>query len=203
MIDRATVAAVARELGLSWDTVNTIAMDATRMIIAADTGRLDGVRVIGVDEHRWSHSTMSPGRPPGPKTRWTSANLAVRSQSITLLTGGLASTVPVPQRGSFAVPSRSSIIRVATHLGLAISRMVSTDSHRSRVLPGRPRRKPERGPLPGRGPPPAQSCPAARSAFRTVQRSCSAFARTMIAADPARGSSRETELSIKHPRQKR
>ena len=37
MIDRATVAAVARELGLSWDTVNTIAMDATQMILAADT----------------------------------------------------------------------------------------------------------------------------------------------------------------------
>ncbi len=55
MIDRATVAAVARELGLSWDTVNTIAMDATQMIVANDTGRLDGVRVIGVDEHRWSH----------------------------------------------------------------------------------------------------------------------------------------------------
>jgi transposase len=55
MIDRATVAAVARELGLSWDTVNTIAMDATQMIVAADTTRLDGVRVIGVDEHRWSH----------------------------------------------------------------------------------------------------------------------------------------------------
>ena len=34
----ATVAAVARELGLSWDTVNTIAMDATQMIVAADTG---------------------------------------------------------------------------------------------------------------------------------------------------------------------
>ncbi len=28
--------------------VNTIAMDATQMIVAADTGRLDGVRVIGV-----------------------------------------------------------------------------------------------------------------------------------------------------------
>ena len=55
MIDRATVAAVARELGLSWDTVNTIAMDATQVIVANDTGRLDGVRVIGVDEHRWSH----------------------------------------------------------------------------------------------------------------------------------------------------
>jgi transposase len=56
MIDRATVAAVARELGLSWDTVNTIAMDATQTIVAADITRLDGVRVIGVDEHRWSHT---------------------------------------------------------------------------------------------------------------------------------------------------
>lgn len=56
MIDRATVAAVARELGLSWDTVNAIAMDATQMIVAADTTRLDGARVIGVDEHRWSHT---------------------------------------------------------------------------------------------------------------------------------------------------
>ena len=55
MIDRATVAAVARELGLSWDTVNTIAMDATQVIVAGDTTRLDGVRVIGVDEHRWAH----------------------------------------------------------------------------------------------------------------------------------------------------
>jgi transposase len=31
-------------------------MDATQMIVAADTTRLDGVRVIGVDEHRWSHT---------------------------------------------------------------------------------------------------------------------------------------------------
>ena len=61
MVDRATVAAVARELGLSWDTVNTIAIDATQTIVAADTTRLDGVRVIGVDEHRWSH-TRRPGQ---------------------------------------------------------------------------------------------------------------------------------------------
>ncbi len=56
MIDRATVAAVARELGLSWDTINTIAMDATATIVATDTTRMDGVKVIGVDEHRWSHT---------------------------------------------------------------------------------------------------------------------------------------------------
>jgi len=61
MLDRSTVAAVARELGLSWDTVNTIAMDATQMIVAADTTRLDGVRVIGVDEHRWSHTRHGDG----------------------------------------------------------------------------------------------------------------------------------------------
>ena len=60
MLDRTTISAVARELGLSWDTVNTIAIDATQTIVAADTGRLEGVRVIGVDEHRWSH-TRRPG----------------------------------------------------------------------------------------------------------------------------------------------
>jgi transposase len=61
MIDRMTVSAVARELGLSWDTVNTIAIDATQTIVAADTTRLDGVRVIGVDEHRWSHIRSGDG----------------------------------------------------------------------------------------------------------------------------------------------
>jgi Transposase len=56
MIDRAPVAAVARELGLSWDTVNSIAMDATAMIVAyfdhhasngpteAINGRLEALR---------------------------------------------------------------------------------------------------------------------------------------------------------------
>ena len=68
MIDRATVAAVARELGLSWDTVNTIALDATQAIVANDTGRLDGVRVIGVDEHRWSHTRRHRGI--GPTRAW-------------------------------------------------------------------------------------------------------------------------------------
>jgi hypothetical protein len=31
-------------------------VDATQKIVAADTTRLDGMRVIGVDEHRWSHT---------------------------------------------------------------------------------------------------------------------------------------------------
>ncbi|WP_219811742.1 hypothetical protein [Mycobacterium marinum] len=63
MIDRTTVAAVGRGLGLSWDTVNTIAVDATQMIVVADTTRLhlDGVWVIGVDEHRWVHTRHAVG----------------------------------------------------------------------------------------------------------------------------------------------
>ena len=55
-IDKATVSAVARELGRSWDTVNTIAVEATQqLLLSAGPARLDGVRVIGVDEHQWSH----------------------------------------------------------------------------------------------------------------------------------------------------
>ena len=55
MIDRTTISAIAAELGVSWHTVSSIAMRATAGLIAA-TGpdRLAGVRVIGVDEHRWA-----------------------------------------------------------------------------------------------------------------------------------------------------
>jgi transposase len=60
--DRATVAAVARELGRSWDTINTIAIQATTELMATlGPVRLDGVRVIGVDEHRWAHTRHAAG----------------------------------------------------------------------------------------------------------------------------------------------
>ena len=48
---------MARELDRSWDTINTIAVEATTELLAtAGPARLDGVRVIGVDEHRWAHT---------------------------------------------------------------------------------------------------------------------------------------------------
>src|SRR5271165_1795993 len=55
MIDRTTISAIAAELGVSWHTVSSIAMRATAALITA-TGpdRLAGVKVIGVDEHRWA-----------------------------------------------------------------------------------------------------------------------------------------------------
>ena len=55
-VDKATVAAVARELGRSWDTVNQVAVRATQtLLLSAGPARLDGVEVLGVDEHQWSH----------------------------------------------------------------------------------------------------------------------------------------------------
>ena len=55
-IDKATVSAVARELGRSWDTVNSVAVAATcELLLTAGPARLEGVEVIGVDEHKWSH----------------------------------------------------------------------------------------------------------------------------------------------------
>jgi transposase len=55
MIDRTTISAIAAELGVSWHTVSTIAMrTVAELIAAAGPDRLAGVRVIGVDEHRWA-----------------------------------------------------------------------------------------------------------------------------------------------------
>jgi len=61
MIDRTTVSAIAAELGVSWHTVNSIAMQATaELVVAAGPDRLAGVRVLGVDEHRWAPRRFGP-----------------------------------------------------------------------------------------------------------------------------------------------
>ena len=54
VIDKMSVTSVAAAVGLSWNTVNTLAADAARAIVAAP-GHLAGVRVLGVDEHTWKH----------------------------------------------------------------------------------------------------------------------------------------------------
>jgi transposase len=61
--DNASVASVARRLGVDWHTV----WDAIRPLLAdlaGDPGRLVGVEVLGVDEHLWHHS---PKGGKGPK----------------------------------------------------------------------------------------------------------------------------------------
>ena len=55
VIDRLSVARVAASLGVSWHTANSAALAAGRQLLIEDPTRLDGVRVIGVDEHCWRH----------------------------------------------------------------------------------------------------------------------------------------------------
>src|SRR6185312_17482702 len=62
MIDRTTISAIAAELGVCWHTVSSIAMRATAgLIAAAGPDRQAGVRVIGVDEHRWAPRRIGAG----------------------------------------------------------------------------------------------------------------------------------------------
>lgn len=52
--EKMSVKAVAATLGLSWNTVNTLALSAARTLAGAPE-HLQGVRVLGVDEHKWKH----------------------------------------------------------------------------------------------------------------------------------------------------
>jgi hypothetical protein len=61
MIDRTTISAIAAELGVSWHTVSSIAMRAVAdLVAAAGPDRLAGVKMIGVDEHRWAPRRIGP-----------------------------------------------------------------------------------------------------------------------------------------------
>ena len=56
VIDRMSIARVAANLGTAWHTVNHAVLEAGQELLSNDPARFDGVRVIGVDEHVWSHT---------------------------------------------------------------------------------------------------------------------------------------------------
>ncbi len=56
VIDRLSIARLVAGLGASWHTVNDAVLAADRQLLIEDPTRLDGVRVIGVDEHVWRHT---------------------------------------------------------------------------------------------------------------------------------------------------
>ncbi|OLE24093.1 MAG: hypothetical protein AUG49_14250 [Catenulispora sp. 13_1_20CM_3_70_7] len=56
MIDRLSFARVAANLGVTWHTVDNAVLDAGRVLLIDNPGRMNGVRAIGVDEHRWRHA---------------------------------------------------------------------------------------------------------------------------------------------------
>ena len=61
-IDRMSVAATAKALGVGWELVNQVAVDACRQLVYDNPSHLDGVRILGVDEHVWKHA-RKPGQP--------------------------------------------------------------------------------------------------------------------------------------------
>lgn len=54
-IDKMSVSAVAKALDLGWNTVNAVAAELTRELVFGSPVHLDGVRYLGVDEHKWKH----------------------------------------------------------------------------------------------------------------------------------------------------
>ena len=59
-IDRMSVSATVKALGVGWGLVNQVALDACRQLVYGDPYHLDEVRILGVDEHVWKH-TRKPG----------------------------------------------------------------------------------------------------------------------------------------------
>ena len=51
-----SVARIAEGLGVSWDTANNAVLAEGQRVLIDDPTRFDGVRVLGVDEHVWSHT---------------------------------------------------------------------------------------------------------------------------------------------------
>src|SRR5699024_1308626 len=61
-VDRMSVSATAKALGVGWELVNQVAVDACRKLVYDNPSHLDGVKILGVDEHVWKH-TRRPGQP--------------------------------------------------------------------------------------------------------------------------------------------
>jgi hypothetical protein len=56
VIQHLTVARVAEGLGVAWNTANDAVIAEGKRVLIDDEKRFDGVAVIGVDEHVWSHT---------------------------------------------------------------------------------------------------------------------------------------------------
>jgi transposase len=57
VVQHLTVARVAESLGVAWNTANDAVLAEGRRVLIDDTTRFDDVRVLGVDEHVWRHTT--------------------------------------------------------------------------------------------------------------------------------------------------
>ncbi|SPD85953.1 transposase [Micropruina glycogenica] len=56
MCQHLSVARVAEALGVAWNTANEAVLAEGQRVLIDETGRFDGVTVVGVDEHVWRHT---------------------------------------------------------------------------------------------------------------------------------------------------
>ena len=56
VVQHLTVARVAEGLGVSWNTANDAVLAEGKRVLIDDPRRLEGVQVVGVDEHCWRHT---------------------------------------------------------------------------------------------------------------------------------------------------
>lgn len=58
VVDRLSISRIAAALGVAWDTANTAILDAGQQLLIEHPGRLNGVEVLGADEHVWRHTRL-------------------------------------------------------------------------------------------------------------------------------------------------
>lgn len=59
VVECVLVSCIAGRRGGAWDAANTAILEAGQPILIEHPGRVDGVVVIGVDEHVWRHTTAA------------------------------------------------------------------------------------------------------------------------------------------------
>ncbi|MCL1801468.1 MAG: ISL3 family transposase [Promicromonosporaceae bacterium] len=59
VVNHLSMRAVANSLSVAWNTANSAILAAGTDLLISDPKRFDGVEVIGVDEHAWSHVTWA------------------------------------------------------------------------------------------------------------------------------------------------
>lgn len=57
VVQHLTVARIAEALAVSWNTANDAVLDEGRRVLIDDPDRFENVKVIGVDEHVWRHTS--------------------------------------------------------------------------------------------------------------------------------------------------
>jgi hypothetical protein len=168
MTDRAPVAAVARELGLSWDTVNTIAMDASgrprlgehqpirdlpvAVFVAPLAEHVGKMRDTGAQDER--QPGRLSGRPwlaleivPASATTvtsavWWAALKALTTGSVVAVSALLPSNASTVSGNPAASVSRPRVICGSRRLSLKIQAHGTHCRHRSRSTASRRRTTP-------------------------------------------------------------